>query len=249
MAKTKIDWCNFSINPVKGLCPMACEYCYARRMYKRFHWDETIRYDDMVWQTGSPIYNGSKVFVGSTMELFGDWIKPDWMQYIFEYVKAVPKVTFIFLTKRPQNLIRYSPFPSNCWIGVSIPDDVHTAGVFGYLKKIEASVKFISFEPLLSKILKPEILEPLLKSTGINWLIIGQQTPSRPATQPKIEWIKDIVDTADQAEVPVFLKDNLQKALPFVKPFYRETKARTKYGYDIAAMVYRQEFPKEASRG
>ncbi len=36
MNHTKIEWCDYTINPVKGLCPMACkdnqdkEYCYAR---------------------------------------------------------------------------------------------------------------------------------------------------------------------------------------------------------------------------
>ncbi len=29
MGKTDIEWCNFSINPVKGLCPVGCSYCYA----------------------------------------------------------------------------------------------------------------------------------------------------------------------------------------------------------------------------
>ncbi len=49
MNKTKIPWCDYTINPVKGLCPMACEYCYARKMYKRFKWNPVIRYDDWVW--------------------------------------------------------------------------------------------------------------------------------------------------------------------------------------------------------
>lgn len=30
MQKTKIPWADYTINPVKGLCPMACSYCYAR---------------------------------------------------------------------------------------------------------------------------------------------------------------------------------------------------------------------------
>ena len=46
MNKTKIEWTDYTINPVKGLCPMACSYCYARAMYKRFRWNPEIRYDD-----------------------------------------------------------------------------------------------------------------------------------------------------------------------------------------------------------
>lgn len=48
MNKTKIPWCDYTINPVKGICPMHCkdnlgkEYCYAARpngLYKRFKWN------------------------------------------------------------------------------------------------------------------------------------------------------------------------------------------------------------------
>jgi len=42
---------------------------------------------------------------------------------------------------------------------------------------------------------------------GINWLIIGSQT--KPYKPPKIEWVQEIVDAADKAGIPVFLKENL----------------------------------------
>lgn len=28
MNKTKIEWADYTINPVKGLCPMACPVCF-----------------------------------------------------------------------------------------------------------------------------------------------------------------------------------------------------------------------------
>ena len=61
MKKTDIEWCDYSINPVKGLCPVGCEYCFARRLYKRFKWNPEIRLDSEVLMpmtrlplTGSP---------------------------------------------------------------------------------------------------------------------------------------------------------------------------------------------------
>ena len=35
MNKTKIEWCDYTWNPVTG-CKHECEYCYARRIAKRF---------------------------------------------------------------------------------------------------------------------------------------------------------------------------------------------------------------------
>ena len=36
MKKTKIDWCDSTINCVYG-CPNGCKYCYSNVMNKRFH--------------------------------------------------------------------------------------------------------------------------------------------------------------------------------------------------------------------
>ena len=84
--KTKTEWCDYVINPIKGLCPVDCKdnqgksYCYARRMYKRFKWNPEIRFvKERLIMPSIP----SRFFIGSTMELFGDWIKDEWMEEIF----------------------------------------------------------------------------------------------------------------------------------------------------------------------
>lgn len=38
MNKSKVDYCNFSFNPVTG-CKLGCEYCYAAKQAKRFSGD------------------------------------------------------------------------------------------------------------------------------------------------------------------------------------------------------------------
>lgn len=158
--KKSIGWADFTINPVKGLCPMACkdnegkEYCYARKMYKRFKRNPEIRLEPHLFNMFHELKRKkpSRVFVGSTMELFGDWIKPEWSHSIFSYCKAYSEHTFIFLTKKPENLIKWSPFPPNCFVGVSVTQNHQLADALKYLRQIEATVKFISFEPLLERI-------------------------------------------------------------------------------------------------
>ncbi len=208
MNRSKIEWTNYSINPIKGLCPMACSYCYARRMYKRFKWNPEIRFE--------PIRNSdlprkpSRIFVGSTMELFGEWIDTFWLDSIFKTVRNNPQHTFIFLTKCPQNLIKWE-FPENCWVGVSVCNDKMLDVAVDKLEDLQAKHKFISFEPLLERLTLS--LNYAFYYSGINWLIIGQQTPIRPETTPKLEWIKEIVEAADKASVLVFLKNNLAPLL------------------------------------
>ncbi|MDD5703636.1 MAG: DUF5131 family protein, partial [Dehalococcoidales bacterium] len=135
-------------------------------------------------------------------------------------------------TKQPQNLIKWSPFPDNCQVGVSVTNSNQYRECNNYLPAIKAKIKFVSFEPLLEHM--PN--EGLINHVG--WLIIGQQTPVSAKTTPKIEWIRDIVEAADEAGIPVFLKDNLETLLPTQHPFvYWPTE-------NYVFTKLRQEFPK-----
>lgn len=234
MSKTKIEWCDATINPVKGLCPMACPYCYARRMYKRFKWDEAVRWYPPAWDLVDTLKEPHKIFVGSTFELFHSSLPENWMEYNLLTAKKYPQHTFIFLTKQPQDLIKWSPFPDNCWIGVSVCNDKMLDVAVDKLEDIQAKGKFISFEPLLKQLTLS--LDYAFYYSGINWLIIGQQSPASTKTVPKVEWISEIVEAADKASIPVFLKDNLKSLLPAEAPFVTNPLRDNEF-------YLRQEFP------
>lgn len=235
--KNSIGWCDYTVNPVKGLCPMACEYCYARRIYKRFKLDETIKFD--ITKMFKVPYKG-KCFVGSTIELFGDWIKPEWMKDILFYCSRRPEVTWIFLTKQPQNLIKWSPFPENVWIGASATDMYSGFLALEYLRLVQVPVKFLSCEPLMGSV---SLTASDFKCAGISWLIIGQLTPASAKTQPRIEWVKEIVDAADKERIPVFLKGNIYSI--FKHPEYRDGYKVPEWAHaDHGINIIRQEFPK-----
>ena len=160
--------------------------------------------------------------------------------WIFTTILQCPQHQFLFLTKQPQNLIKFSPFPDNCFVGVTVtnegityPDMMEEA--CRSLAEIKATVKYISFEPLLSSIYKLD----LLKIWGIDWVIIGQQT--NPAFYPEWEWVREIIEACDRADIPVFLKINL--GLPRLSlsadgaaPFYKRHPSGTR--------ELRQEMPK-----
>jgi protein gp37 len=234
MNKTNIDWCDYTVNPIKGLCPVGCPYCYARRIYKRFKWDTEIRFHGRWWSDIDPD-KPVRIFVGSTMELFGDWIPDEWIRDIFRVVKMYPRHTFIFLTKQPQNLIKYSPFPGNCWIGFTATDSPMFCYGVECIREIEAKVKFVSVEPLLGDIFyHRELSRALVQS--LDWVIVGQQTPIKKETTPNVEWVKEIVQACDDASIPVFLKNNLG----YLLTSYLPSEIFCKHGYWYRL---RQEFP------
>ncbi len=55
-----------------------------------------------------------------------------------------------------------------------------------------------------------------LEEAGISWVIMGSQT--KPSKYPPIEAVQEIVEAADKAGIPVFLKDNLR---PLFQPHMR----------------------------
>lgn len=215
MQRTKIEWVKnldgtqgYTINPIKGLCPMDCKdnrgksYCYARRMYQRFKWNPKIRVDFNVMLDTGNIRKPSRIFVGSTMELFGDWVNPVWLQSIFDWVKTDIGIhTYIFLTKKPENLIKWSPFPANCYIGMSVDKMSRYGDITDTFASIKASVKFVSFEPML------DYTPPDLRY--VDWVIIGGMTPYSQKTAPRANWVKSLTEIAKEQDIPVFHKDNL----------------------------------------
>lgn len=205
--RTGIEWCDITCNPVKGKCPMACPYCYARRLHDRFRWDPTVRYEPSVLTALDKLRKPSRVFVGSTIELFGPWVPDEWLEEILTAVAAHHQHIFIFLTKQPQNLRRFSPFPKNCWVGVTATGRGGLVNPVSPLLYVDAAIKYVSVEPLLNNPWSVGRWIDEIRDVGINWLIIGGQTgPWKP---PPEQWVREIVEAADKAGTPVFCKPNL----------------------------------------
>ncbi len=214
MQKTKIEWVKNpdgsqgqSWNPIKGLCPVGCWYCYSKRIYDRFEWtQEGIGEIGYVaeYELDQPIKRKKPtgIFVCSTYELFHS---PDKFtrDEIFKIIERCPQHRFYILTKFPQNIDR--PIPHNVWLGVTITGDEDQWSKAFDLYRRNPKIRFISFEPLFQSI---EIIEELWL---FDWIIVGRLTGYGNKKQPERAWIKEIVFECEASQTPVFLKNNLKK--------------------------------------
>lgn len=204
MQKTKIEWTDMTWNPIKGLCPVGCWYCYARKMYQRFKMPKDITLHPKELEKPYSLRDKSKIFLCSTIELFHPTVSKGWRNMIFQVIEDLPQHTFQILTKFPHSIDR--PMPDNVWLGCTITNSRELPRV-GALNRARAKLKFISFEPLLGDI---DPRYGLLRS--IKWVIIGRLTGYGHKYNP-IEIQLKTMFTRIRATIwhpPIFLKDNLK---------------------------------------
>lgn len=207
MNKTGIEWTDYTLNPVKGYCPVNCttpdgkEYCYARKIYRRFKISKTIRFDRACLE-GLERLNYKKepqrIFLCSAVEMFHPCVKKEWRDELFTAIAKYPRHTFQILTKMPENIDR--PMPENVHLGVSITGDPEVYDRYQGLLDAKARIKFVSFEPLL---------KPIYLPIRIDWAIIGRLTGCGKKYDPSFTMV-DIMRRKYQIEkIPIFLKNNL----------------------------------------
>jgi protein gp37 len=199
MNKTKIEWCDYTWNPVVG-CKRKCSYCYARRIHQRFHQDipfEELQFFENRLSYPLALRKSSRIFVGSMTDI--EYWKPEWMYKILNIARSRPQHTFMFLTKYPYQY-RDFEFPRNCWLGTTMTGRKHPFTPDRHIP----NQKFISFEPLLENVGVIDLFD-------IKWVIIGAMTgPDSFLYRPKEQWIKHILKEARIFNIPVFMKNNLR---------------------------------------
>lgn len=207
--KNSIGWCEYTSNPIKGLCPVGCPYCYARGFYRRLHWNPKIRLDRKELFAPSKEKKSLRIFIGSTIEMYHPEIPHEWVSEIIAKSYDTPWHTYLTLTKMPENL-KGIEFPEWWWVGVSITGkEKNQVERVLSLSESESSHRFISFEPLLG-IIDRTVLELIIAGI-VNWVIIGAQTnPYKPPLRKQVDRVLACCkeDTISEA-TPIFLKDNL----------------------------------------
>jgi protein gp37 len=213
-SSTQIEWTDATWNPVTGCTKITrgCDFCYAERFSERFRgvpghpfesgFDLKLRPERLTqplsWR------QPRRIFVNSMSDLFHKEIPRSFIDSVFDTMEAANWHTFQVLTKRSSLLTRYlhnrygaGKSPPHIWLGVSIEDAKNTIRL-KHLRDSRASVKFVSFEPLLGSVGKIDL-------KGIDWAIVGGE--SGPHSRPMEEnWASEIRDQCRSDKVAFFFK-------------------------------------------
>jgi protein gp37 len=140
------------------------------------------------------------IFVNSMSDLFHHDVPLEYIQRVFDTMRAASWHQFQVLTKRSGRLLAVSDqidWPSNVWMGVSVELEAYAARI-DHLRRTGARIKFLSLEPLLGSLENLDL-------TCIDWVIVGGE--SGPGARPmRSEWVTSIRLQCEQASVAFFFK-------------------------------------------
>ena len=210
MKKTKIDWCDCTINPVVG-CKGNCEWCYACKLNDRFHFVSDFhiptffpgRLEELKAKKPKAIFMDSMSDVG--------WWNLRWIEKTRRAMENNPQHKYIFLTKRYKGRLVIRDYLgalalNNVFYGVSVTnkEQVSAYGWYG------DPVDFLSVEPIL----EPLYFSDRICNKGLKLMIIGAETGNRKGKViPEKQWIDDIVAYCDKWGIKVFMKKSLKKIM------------------------------------
>jgi len=210
MEGTKIQWTDETINFWHGCKKVSdgCKYCYMYRDKERFNQDATkvIRSSKPIWDKAYKFKEPKKIFTCSWSDFFIEEAD-EWRPEAWKVIKDNPQHTWQILTKRPERINDHLPDDwgegyDNVWLGIS----VESMGVFitrhNYFLEVNAKVRFISFEPLLSVI--------GAMSGAYDWIIIGGESGNDNGNyryrECKLKWFEFLITMAGVKNIKVFVK-------------------------------------------
>jgi protein gp37 len=222
MAETTIEWTDATWNPVAGCSIMSagCTNCYAMRMAARLEamglekykgltrvsggrrkWTGKLTLDEAALLTPLQWRKPKNIFVNSMSDLFHPDVPLEFIQKIWEVMEKTPRHTYQILTKRPDRMAQilnngFKTLP-NAWLGTSV-EDGRVLNRLDDLRKVQAKVRFVSFEPLIGSVSGGQL-------QGIDWAIVGGESgPNARPMEP--QWIDEIFDMCIDAETAFFFK-------------------------------------------
>lgn len=210
MKTTKIEWTEATWNPTSGCTKISsgCKNCYAERMSKRLQAMGVEKYKDGFELRMHPDVlnepyswrNPRTVFVNSMSDLFHEDMPFEYIEKVFKVMNDNPIHTFQVLTKRAEILSQYADrlnWTKNIWMGVTVENQDNISRV-DFLGKVKANVRFLSIEPLLSRIEN-------LNLENIDWVIVGGE--SGPGARRMDEsWVIEIKEQCINQSTPFFFK-------------------------------------------
>lgn len=236
MAKSKIEWTEYSWNPVSGCTPISegCQNCYAKRMSKRLAGRCGYPADDPFKVTLHPDRLSEplkwkkprRIFVCSMGDIFHEEVPDEFIGEIFSIILDTEhKHTYLILTKRPKRALEwFRKHPKGIFVGAnSFYEPIYYRWPlqnvwFGVTTENQARAD--ERIPILLEIpaaVRFVSVEPMLEPVDLSkWIYCGDRPllnwvicggETGPGARPMHpDWARSLRDQCQAAGVPFFFK-------------------------------------------
>lgn len=208
--KSRIEWTDATWNPVRGCTKVSpgCKHCYAETFAERFRGTAghpfeqgfDLRLVESALELPLRWRAPRRIFVNSVSDLFHEDVPDDFIARVFDVMRRATQHQFQVLTKRSTRMVELAAeldIPVNAWMGVSVENAKYVSRIDD-LRRVRASVRFLSIEPLLGPIARLDL-------RAIDWVIVGGESGPR-ARRIDPAWVRQIRDQCGVARVPFFFK-------------------------------------------
>ena len=150
-------------NPIGGVCPFNCVYCWAKDLIKRYgHKKYSGKYYLIKGALEKKFKSGSFVFLCDMLDLFAPNVPSEIIRQVLEIPRNNPYSKFLLETKNPKRYLEFlNDFPDNVVLGVTIESNLNYPQTskappqeqrISYMLRLKSETKlplFISIEPIL----------------------------------------------------------------------------------------------------
>jgi protein gp37 len=206
------QWATGTLNFIYGCQKISpgCDNCYIDRPPWNLHlssmkietpFDGKVHYFNYENQLRKLDHfpNNSIIWTNGLGDTFAEFIPDSRRERWHDVFESRPQYQFVICTKRPGKMMSYyknRKVPKNVWIGVTVESRRFVPRI-DLLRRIDAKIRWVSFEPLLEDIGDVDL-------TGIQWVATGGETePNRKYRIFKEEWTWNI-KTICQRDGPKF---------------------------------------------
>ena len=207
----KIEWTEQTWNPSAGCTKISsgCQNCYAETMAIRLQamgvegYENGFKFNIVPSRLNDP-YKRKKptvFFVNSMSDIFHKDMPKDYLNKIFDVIENTPHHTYQVLTKRADRMQEYfskRAVPKNIWLGVTVDNKKEGLPRIDYLRNVDATVLFLSVEPLLEDLGEMNL-------SNIDWVIVGGESGNKARPMDK-EWVLSIEHQCEDKDVAFFFK-------------------------------------------
>lgn len=210
-SKHKIEWTEQTWNPSAGCTKISagCKNCYAETMAIRLQamgvegYENGFTFNTVPSRLNEPLKRKKPTvyFVNSMSDIFHKDMPLDYLNKIFDVIEQTPQHTYQILTKRADRMFDYfskRDIPKNIWLGVTVDNRKEGFPRIDYLRQLNATVLFLSVEPLLEDL-------GIMNLQNIDWVIVGGESGNRARPMEK-EWVVNIKQQCENKDVAFFFK-------------------------------------------